>query len=136
MNNNTTTMTEIVTFEQAKALKEKEYPQYGTFFIYPIQDFWGYKKGQSTILIEESFDEELILPYIVAAPLILEVLDWLRTTKNIHIEVLLQEDPPYNQFYYRIMEIGKYFNLSHDDSYSNTPEECYSKALDNFLGLD
>lgn len=49
------------------------------------------------------------------APTLNSLKDWLLKTHNIHIEVLLEEDAPYNRFYYRIMKVGQYFTLSASD---------------------
>ena len=55
--------------------------------------------------------------------------EWLRKEHGIHIEILLEEDAPYNKFYYRIMRIGNYFTLSHDGIYYKTPEETLEAGL-------
>ncbi len=62
-----------------------------------------------------------------------QVCEWLRVEKGIHIEILLTESSPYNTFYYRVMKVGQYFTLSHDDVYFTTPQEAYSAAFDCIL---
>ena len=54
---------------------------------------------------------------------------WLREKHGLHIEILLEEDHPYNKFYFRVMEIGKYFTLSHSDIYCDTYEGALEIGL-------
>jgi hypothetical protein len=54
---------------------------------------------------------------------------WLRDKHGLHIEILLSEDSPYNQFYYRIMKIGQYFTLAHDAAYYESYEQALEQAL-------
>ena len=54
---------------------------------------------------------------------------WLRDEHKLHIEILLTEDAPYFNFYYRMLVLGEYFTLSHDDNYYHQ----YEKALEDAL---
>lgn len=54
---------------------------------------------------------------------------WLRQEHGVHIEILLEEDAPYNKFYYRIMKVGQYFTLSHDALYFEKYEDALETAL-------
>lgn len=60
---------------------------------------------------------------------------WLRDKHNIHIDIFLMEDSPYNEFYYRVMEIGKYFALSHDDLLFKIYESALEVGLQKGLKL-
>ena len=75
------------------------------------------------------------IPFSCTIPTQAMLQKWLREEHNIHIEILLEEDAPYNKFYYRIMKIGKYFTLSHDDIYCKTYEEALEAGLLEALNL-
>jgi hypothetical protein len=60
---------------------------------------------------------------------------YIREIHNIHIEILLEENSPFKQFYYRIMNIGQYFTLSHGGTYNSNYETILEIALDEALNL-
>ena len=62
-------------------------------------------------------------------PIQSEVQKWFREVHNIHIEILLSDEPPYNEYYYRLMEIGKYFTLSHNGVYNTIYEDSLEAAI-------
>lgn len=64
-----------------------------------------------------------------------ELARWLRINHKIHIEVFLSSDSPYTGFYYRVMEIGKYFTTSHDGILSNRHENAMERGLIEALKL-
>jgi hypothetical protein len=112
--------------EQAKWLKEKGFDELTTVWrqhgngvsgdVEGKRDYYN-RKGDVYISLPEQH----------------QVVEWLRVNHGIHIEILLEENKPWNKFYYRIMKIGQYFSLSHDGIYSETPQEAYSAAFDYIL---
>lgn len=57
---------------------------------------------------------------------------WLRD-RDLHIEVLLSDNRPWDTFYYRVMRIGRYFTLSHDGKYFPRYEDALEAGLFNAL---
>jgi len=115
-----------VTFEQAKWLKEKGFD---------IECKMCVEEGDERSLpfnCGNTIHKNSLHPYY-SAPEQWQVVEWLRVNHGIHIEILLEENKPWNKFYYRIMKIGQYFSLSHDGIYSETPQEAYSAAFDYIL---
>ena len=113
-----------VTFEQAKLLKEKRFNEN----CYAVIDIEKSKIINPFL----SCNSELI-KQAFSRPEQWQVCEWFRVEKGIHIEILLTESSPYNTFYYRVMKVGQYFTLSHDDVYFTTPQEAYSAAFDCIL---
>lgn len=66
---------------------------------------------------------------VCQAPTQAELAKWLRKVHKIHIEIFLSEDSPYAGFYYRVMEIGKYFTTSHDGILFDEYEDAMEKGL-------
>jgi len=121
-----------VTREQAKWLKEKEF-DLPTYAYYSGLNFYtGEYKNHSQTTIGDTPMHKMLIGY-TSAPEQWQVIEWLRVNHGIHIEILLEENKPWNKFYYRIMKIGQYFSLSHDGIYSETPQEAYSTAFDYIL---
>lgn len=121
-----------VTREQAKWLKEKEF-DLPTYAYYSGLNFYtGEYKNHSQTTIGDTPMHKMLIGY-TSAPEQWQVIEWLRVNHGIHIEILLEENKPWNKFYYRIMKIGQYFSLSHDGIYSETPQEAYSAAFDYIL---
>lgn len=62
-----------------------------------------------------------------------DLQDLIRDNYKIHIEILLEEDFPYEHYYYRVLQVGKYFTLSHDafkdKDYRKVLEQGLIKAL-------
>ena len=74
-------MEDFVTFEIARKLKEKGFPQNMCDDGYIIEEYDGYNIGDRS----EIFVIPDCLPYI-AAPTIAQVLKWLREDKKISVE--------------------------------------------------
>ena len=70
---------------------------------------------------------------LIYIPNIYELQEWLFKEHKIHIEVCLSEDTPYNEFYYRVTTVGKYFVLSYADKLYKTPEETLTKGVETVL---
>ena len=60
---------------------------------------------------------------------------WIREEHKIHIEILLTSNEPYTQFFFRVMKIGEYFTLSHDNLYYDLYEDALEEALNKALKL-
>jgi len=82
------------------------------------------------ILERRNYDHSVL---IAQAPTQSLLQRWLREVHNIYIEILLGEDRPYNQFYYRLMKLGQYSTLSHDGFYRKSYEEVLEEALQQAL---
>ena len=77
-------MKDFVTFELAKKLKEKEYPQRPDYFNYSSYYYWdGLRKIHSLSNASVWFDPNISRENIYFAPTISQVLKWLREEKNI-----------------------------------------------------
>jgi len=115
-----------VTFEQAKLIRKKGFN---------LKTTWAYQSSNPKNKYSYKVNHEILLrdKKDVFCPEQWELVEYLRINHGIWIEILLTEDSPYNNFYFRIMEIGKYFTLSHDGIYRNTPQEAYSAAFDYIL---
>lgn len=133
---------EIVKFKTAELAKEKG-------FDWGAEDIWiGKKEGESYIYTVQYYDSyfsnnnsddiysiDLKNEESYSAPTQPLLQRWLREKHNIHVEVLLTENTPYNTFYYRIMQIGKYFSLSYDDNFFETYEDSLEAGLQEALKL-
>jgi hypothetical protein len=113
------------TFEQAKWLKKKGFDVL-TWYCYLKDRTVQFSSGDENDV--DLYNHNLWDNY--SMPEQHQVVEWLRVNHGIHIEILLEENKPWNKFYYRIMKIGQYFSLSHDGIYSETPQEAYSAAFD------
>ena len=77
-------MKDFVTFELAKKLKEKGYPQRPDYFNYSSYYNWdGLRKIHSLSNASVWFDPNISRENIYFAPTISQVLKWLREEKNI-----------------------------------------------------
>lgn len=77
-------MKDFVTFELAKKLKEKGYPQRPDYFNYSSYYDWdGLRKIHSLSNASVWFDPNISRENIYFAPTISQVLKWLREEKNI-----------------------------------------------------
>ena len=81
-------MEDFVTFELAKKLKEKGFPQRPDYFNYSSYYDWdGLRKIHSLSNASVWFDPNISKDNIYFAPTISQVLKWLRDEKKLHIEL-------------------------------------------------
>lgn len=86
-------MEDYVTFETAKKLKEKGFPQRPDYFNYSSYYDWdGLRKIHSLSNASVWFDPNINRENIYFAPTISQVLKWLREEKKIHIEPCILVD--------------------------------------------
>lgn len=114
---------EIVSFELAKKLKEKGFPQRPDYFNYSSYYDWdGLRKIHSLSNASVWFDPNISRDNIYFAPTISQVLKWLREEKKIHIMYPFYED---KGFYYYVQRIGNSARIvsSFDDS-----DTCFDTA--------
>lgn len=79
---------ETVSFEIAKKLKEKGFPQRPDYFNYSSYYDWdGLRKIHSLSNASVWFDPNINRDNIYFAPTISQVLKWLREEKKIHIAI-------------------------------------------------
>lgn len=141
-----------VTFEVAKLARKKDFPQnlFNTSWYNELGHINGRtdlnKKGESFtqaypdeesrygIAIKLEHQREFKLDSY-SAPTQSLLQKWLREKHSTHIEILLEEDAPYDKFYYGVMVVGKYFALSYDDNRFNTYEEALEASLLEALNL-
>jgi hypothetical protein len=138
-----------VTFEQAVKLKQKGFQELVNYFYTKDGKFYPNSKESGDEPMEFEPDDfydnfnyknltmqvngEGKYLQVYSAPEIHQVIDWLFTSHNIHIEICLSDSSPYSTFYYRVLKVGQYFTLSHDGIYSDTPAKAYSSAIDYVL---
>lgn len=120
---------DLISFETAKTAKEKGF-NFGCTYYY---DFSGSIGSGREIVNRINWNKSN--DSIYSAPTQSQIQKWLRVVHGIHIEILLEENSPYNKFYYRIMRIGEYFTLSHDGTYSNYYEGILEIAIQKGLML-
>ena len=86
-------MEDFVTFETAKKLKEKGFPQRPDYFNYSSYYAWdGLRKIHSLSNASVWFDPNIDRENIYFAPTISQVLKWLRDENKIHIEPCILAD--------------------------------------------
>lgn len=86
-------MEDFVTFETAKKLKEKGFPQRPDYFNYSSYYDWdGLRKIHSLSNASVWFDPNINRENIYFAPTISQALKWLRKEKKIHIEPCILAD--------------------------------------------
>lgn len=119
-------MNEFVTFEIAKKLKEKGFPQHMCDDGYITEEDEKYDIG----------DKEMIwlipdyLPYI-AAPIVSQVLKWLRDEKGIHITICVCGDG----WFYEVINIssGKSLVEDYEDDMIQSYEEAAIAGIEYVL---
>ena len=117
---------DIISLKTAKLAKEMGFPSINTGLNKMYTE-----EGHFYNSVGPTFDESSSYQ----APTQSLLQKWLREEHLIHIEILLSEESPYNMFYYRIMQTGKYFTLSHNGIYKNNYEEVLEKGLQEALKL-
>jgi hypothetical protein len=117
-------MEDFVTFEIAKKLKEKGFPQRPDYFNYSSYYDWdGLRKIHSLSNASVWFDPNISRDNIYFAPIISQVLKWLREEKNIHMEIFLYNGK-YSYFVKSITQICK-DDLFHKCLNEDTTDEEY-----------
>lgn len=85
-------MEDFVTYETAKKLKEKGFPQRPDYCNYSSYYEWdGLRKIHSLSNASVWFDTNISRDNIYFAPTISQVLKWLRDEKAIHIDIAIWE---------------------------------------------
>ena len=122
---------QLITFDTAKLAKEKG-------FELDTDKVWLFKKS----LIEPISGSHPNLGTSYASDCLMYprptqslLQKWLRREHLIHIEVFLDDNSPYNKYYYRVMTIGKYFVTSHDGKLNEEYEDALEKGLEEALKL-
>lgn len=125
----------IVSFKTAKLLSEAGFNIKTAYFYtkhhnvklfgvdehsryYQVKNKVGkiYRVGEYAVLKEEN---------IYYAPTQCFAQKWIREKYKMHIEILLEEENPYKNYYYRVMKLGKYFSLAHSKTF-----KTYEQALE------
>ena len=134
-----------VTFEQAKLLAEKEYPQTPTKLSRTYYNYKGEFNGDVTEHLKALLrrDLEKSLQYItVAAPEQWEVVEWLRVNHGIWVEVTPDSYgeewfvtcKPCSKKVWDDIELRSKVHLSKlHFLFYKTPQEAYSAAFDYIL---
>lgn len=128
-------MEDFVSFEIAKKLKEKGFPQSPDYFNYSSYYDWdGLRKIHSLSNASVWFDPNISRDNIYFAPTIEQVMKWLR-----HNEVFI--DVRFNRFYkrFKVYVYGMSENSCdmHEDNFFNTYEDAaiagIEYSLDNLI---
>lgn len=124
-------MEDFVTFELAKKLKEKGYPQHITDDAYIVDNY-----GEEECDIGDRLPIPLVPDYMddVAAPTISQVLKWLREEKKMHIKIAVWTEGWYNE----VCEFGKgipvFQGQSEDhDTYEEAALAGIEYVIDNLI---
>ena len=136
---------DFVTFEMAKRLKEKGFPQRPDYFNYSSYYDWdGLRKIHSLSNASVWFDPNISRDNIYFAPTISQVLKWLREEKKIHFEFVAAAYG-YNVIISQTPEAGGtdyYFTHMNDDGpndggawdrYEDAALYCIEYVLDNLI---
>ena len=138
-------MEDFTTFEIAKKLKEKGFPQSPNYFNYSSYYDWdGLRKIHSLSNASVWFDPNISRDNIYFAPTISQVLKWLREEKKIHFEFVAAAYG-YNVIISQTPEAGGtdyYFTHMNDDGpndggawdrYEDAALYCIEYVLDNLI---
>ena len=86
-------MEDFVNFKISQKLKEKGFPQSPDYFNYSSYYDWdGLRKIHSLSNASVWFDPNISKDNIYFAPIIYQVLNWLRKEKHIHINTSVYKD--------------------------------------------
>lgn len=131
----------LILFETAKLAKEKSF----NIPCFSCYDNKGYIKhpflenGSSTdtdfrVDLDDLLENHNHTHYSTnSAPTQSLLQKWIREAHGIHIEILLSDEQPHKHFYYRIMQMSKYFTLAHDGIYNISYEDITEIALQDAL---
>lgn len=115
-------MEDFISFEIAKTLKEKGFPQKPDYFNYSNYYDWdGLRKIHSLTNESVWFDPKISIDNIYFAPTISQVLKWLRNEKKIHIG-----------FGYSPRKKWRHVIMYMDDRFYNKP----TVTVDGFLKIE
>lgn len=118
---------EFVTFEIAKKLKNKEFPQRPDYFNYSSYYDWdGLRKIHSLSNASVWFDPNISRDNLYFAPTISQVLKWLREEKKLHIIIPASFDEGY---WWEIRDFNKEISEYIDEEYK-TYEEAALKGIE------
>lgn len=139
-------MEDFVTFDLAKKLKEKGFPQRPDYFNYSSYYEWdGLRKIHSLSNASEWFDPNISRNNIYCAPpTISQVLKWLREDKKIHFEfvaaaygynVIISQTPEAGgtDYYYTHMNDDGPNDGGAWDRYEDAALYCIEYVLDNLI---
>lgn len=76
---------DIVPFELAKVLAEKEFPQFNSHVSYYVGDGKPPFYSIGTVIYGRKYDWDT---HLIAAPTIAQVLKWLREEKKLHVSIM------------------------------------------------
>lgn len=103
---------EFVSYELAKKLKEKGYPQRPDYFNYSSYYEWdGLRKIHSLCNASVWFDPNISRDNIYFAPTISQVLKWLRENYSIHISTKPYPCNDGIKWLYEIRKFNKYVSV-------------------------
>lgn len=124
----------FVTFETAKKLKEKGFPQRPDYFNYSSYYAWdGLRKIHSLSNASVWFDPNIDRDNIYFAPTISQVLKWLREEKKLHIIIPASFDRDYwwevRDFNRKLSE----YSISELGTYEETAIDGIKYVLDNLI---
>ena len=127
-------MKDFVTFEIAKKLKEKGFPQRPDYFNYSSYYDWdGLRKIHSLTNASVWFDTNISRDNIYFAPTISQALNWLREKRGLHICMGV---PLHHGWDYEITEVdGALFRHANDGycSYNEAALAGIEYVLDNLI---
>ena len=134
-------MEDFVTFEIAKKLKEKGFPQSPDCFNYSSYYDWdGLRKIHSLSNASVWFDPNISRDNIYFAPIISQVLKWLREKKNMHIIVEISDSGWYYTLYSNVrclndkLKSDTYImSFKHKTSYEQAALAGIEYVLDNLI---
>ena len=131
-------MKDFVTFELAKKLKEKGYPQRPDYFNYSSYYAWdGLRKIHSLSNASVWFDPNISRENIYFAPTISQVLKWLRDKKNLYCLPFFEQG--IDLWLYAIckpscgIEFPEFISESDYDTYEQSAIAGIEYALDNLI---
>lgn len=127
-------MINFVSFDLAKKLKEKGFPQRPDYFNYSSYYDWdGLRKIHSLCNASVWFDPNISRENIYFAPTISQVLKWLREEKKLHIVIPASFDEGY---WWEIQDFNREISEYSDVEYTSYEEAVtggIEYVLDNLI---
>ena len=125
---------DFVTFEMAKRLKEKGFPQRPDYFNYSSYYDWdSLRKIHSLSNASVWFDPNIDRENIYFAPTISQVLKWLREEKKLHIIIPASFDRDY---WWEVRDFNRTlseYSTSELGTYEETAIDGIKYILDNLI---